>query len=237
MEQKMEAFNEVQANKPRDLRSAPAELGPPRRGFTRETPKTKQSLGTDVLFSQAEAHEPQNLPEGFELDAEAPIRAMKNADDVAPEHPSVGVRSEPPLPLQVVAEEEEKPELGGVGATQELEGKQESEAAREGWGESFKIDWICTKRLPFYKTRHLRNPWNHDREIKVSRDGTELESGVGQTLIEEWETLADEAAIDLERGTTGAPKRGGGGPSSSPAPWTSPNLPKDSSSGKGGAKR
>jgi hypothetical protein len=55
------------------------------------------------------------------------------------------------------------------------------------WGTSFKVQWIKVQRLPFHRTRHLRNPWNHDREVKVSRDGTELEPGVGQALLDEWE--------------------------------------------------
>jgi hypothetical protein len=55
------------------------------------------------------------------------------------------------------------------------------------WGESFKIEWVRTERLPFNRTKHLRNPWNHDREVKVSRDGTELEPSVGQSLLEEWD--------------------------------------------------
>ena len=42
-------------------------------------------------------------------------------------------------------------------------------------GVSFKIDWVKVGRLPFNSTRHLRNPWNADREVKVSRDGTEVE--------------------------------------------------------------
>lgn len=57
-------------------------------------------------------------------------------------------------------------------------------------GENFKLEWISTERLRFHRTRHLRNPWNHDREVKVSRDGTELEPTVGQQLLDEWETLA-----------------------------------------------
>ena len=44
----------------------------------------------------------------------------------------------------------------------------------------------------FFRTRHLRNPWNYDREVKVSRDGTELEPAVGQRLLDEWENLASE---------------------------------------------
>jgi hypothetical protein len=60
----------------------------------------------------------------------------------------------------------------------------------QAWGQPFKVEWLCTDRLPFYCTRHLRNPWNQDREIKVSRDGTEVEPGVGQQLLEQWRTLA-----------------------------------------------
>jgi hypothetical protein len=59
--------------------------------------------------------------------------------------------------------------------------------AADPWGQSFKVEWIKTERLPFYRTRHIRNPWNQDREVKVSRDGTELEPTVGQQLIDEWE--------------------------------------------------
>ena len=39
----------------------------------------------------------------------------------------------------------------------------------------FRIQWIKIGSLPFTQTKHLRNPWNADREVKVSRDGTELE--------------------------------------------------------------
>ena len=49
----------------------------------------------------------------------------------------------------------------------------------------FRIEWIRTASLPFFCTWHLRNPWNHGREVKVSRDGTELEPNVGQRLIDE----------------------------------------------------
>ena len=45
----------------------------------------------------------------------------------------------------------------------------------EEWGTRFRIQWIKVGRLPFTHTRHLRNPWNADREVKVSRDGTEVE--------------------------------------------------------------
>ena len=78
----------------------------------------------------------------------------------------------------------------GKAVDQSTPGAPETGRAQEDgpvWGESFKVEWVRTERLPFTRTRHLRNPWNHDREVKVSRDGTELEPSVGQALLDEWD--------------------------------------------------
>ena len=53
----------------------------------------------------------------------------------------------------------------------------------KAWGKPFKLEWQSTARLPFYRTRGLRNPWNSNREVKIARDGTELEPSVGRRLI------------------------------------------------------
>jgi hypothetical protein len=50
-------------------------------------------------------------------------------------------------------------------------------------GKPFKIEWLSTTRLPFYMARGLRNPWNSNREVKIARDGTELETAIGRRLI------------------------------------------------------
>lgn len=51
------------------------------------------------------------------------------------------------------------------------------------WGKPFRVEWISTTSVPFYQTRGLRNTWNSNREVKIARDGTELESGVGKQLL------------------------------------------------------
>ncbi|KHN95368.1 YTH domain protein [Metarhizium album ARSEF 1941] len=51
------------------------------------------------------------------------------------------------------------------------------------WGKPFKLEWLSTNRLPFFRTRGLRNPWNSNREVKIARDGTEIEPSVGRRLI------------------------------------------------------
>lgn len=57
-------------------------------------------------------------------------------------------------------------------------------AGAQTFGKPFKIEWISTTRLPFYRTRGLRNPWNANREVKIARDGTELETSVGRRLVQ-----------------------------------------------------
>ena len=86
---------------------------------------------------------------------------------------------------------------------------------REGdqpqWGTPFRVRWMKVARLPFHRTRHLRNPWNHEREVKVSRDGTELEPSVGQALLDEWDKL-DQSPTQAGPSAAAAPP----GPSTSP---------------------
>lgn len=49
-------------------------------------------------------------------------------------------------------------------------------------GGVFKVDWICRKELPFTATLHLHNPWNDGKQVKISRDGQEIEPHVAEEL-------------------------------------------------------
>lgn len=62
------------------------------------------------------------------------------------------------------------------------------------FGRPFKIEWLSTNRLPFYRTRGLRNPWNANREVKIARDGTELETSVGMRLIQMFQKSTSSSA-------------------------------------------
>jgi hypothetical protein len=64
----------------------------------------------------------------------------------------------------------------------------------QSWGKPFKIEWVSTNRLPFYRTRGLRNPWNANREVKIARDGTELEPSVGERLVQMFHRLGPSTA-------------------------------------------
>ncbi|KAG9244573.1 YT521-B-like domain-containing protein [Calycina marina] len=77
------------------------------------------------------------------------------------------------------AERDEEDEANESDSIKSEEGPAESKV----WGKPFKIEWLSTTRLPFYRTRGLRNPWNQNREVKIARDGTELETSIGRRLI------------------------------------------------------
>lgn len=68
------------------------------------------------------------------------------------------------------------------------EDKKACEAKVDGelqtWGKTFNVDWISIASLPFRQTRGMRNPWNANREIKIARDGTEIEPSVGKRLLQ-----------------------------------------------------
>lgn len=65
----------------------------------------------------------------------------------------------------------------------EGEGGETSPCNPQAFGKPFRIEWLSTEALPFYRTRGLRNPWNSNREVKIARDGTELEPSVGKRLV------------------------------------------------------
>ncbi|CAK5270597.1 unnamed protein product [Mycena citricolor] len=60
------------------------------------------------------------------------------------------------------------------------------------WGKEFGVQWVCTRALPFAYTEQVLNPWNRNRRVQVSRDGTELHPAVGQELLRIWGELAVE---------------------------------------------
>ncbi|KAJ7119927.1 hypothetical protein C8R43DRAFT_1077009 [Mycena crocata] len=54
------------------------------------------------------------------------------------------------------------------------------------WAGCARCVWLATAPIPFAHTRHLRNTWNLDREVKVARDGTEVEPVAGRGLVGMW---------------------------------------------------
>jgi YT521-B-like domain len=73
-----------------------------------------------------------------------------------------------------------------------------ADAEPQSWGKPFRVEWISTNRLPFYRTRGLRNPWNANREVKIARDGTELEPNVGSKLVQLFHRLGSASTASAQ---------------------------------------
>ncbi|KAK9463870.1 YT521-B-like domain-containing protein [Lipomyces oligophaga] len=93
------------------------------------------------------------------------------------------------------------------------------------WGTPFKVIWMSTNRVSFMRTRMLRNPWNDHREVKVARDGTELEPTVGEKVLELFESekpLGTTLASSMNVTATRSDERGG---EIEPASTPEPSMP------------
>lgn len=75
---------------------------------------------------------------------------------------------------------EDKDEEGESGSNRSGDG---AALPSKAWCKPFQVIWISTTRLSFHRTRGLRNPWNSNREVKIARDGTELETAIGMRLL------------------------------------------------------
>lgn len=66
----------------------------------------------------------------------------------------------------------------------EADGCPHESAEPEGWTLPCDIEWLSVEstQVPFTRTKHLRNPLNLDKPVKIARDGTELEPDVGRQL-------------------------------------------------------
>jgi YT521-B-like domain len=120
----------------------------------------------------------------FELDADAPYRAMKDysAQSIHRAVDRLAISA-----CDSVPETSLDSNLRTVAAGPTKDNYAPEVALEETWGHPFCVKWIRTEHLSFSRTQHLRNPWNHGRKVQVSRDGTELEPSIGQQLLEEWD--------------------------------------------------
>lgn len=73
--------------------------------------------------------------------------------------------------------------------------------SQQTWGKPFKVEWISTHRVPFYRTRGLRNNLNAGQEVKIARDGTELEESAGRRLINMFRTSTATVGAGTNMGT------------------------------------
>lgn len=140
-------------------------------GYARMTSKINEDPAAAVEFApKAQATSVLDLPKAIPTDATECAPKGRIIDDSA---------------RGTIFWEAGREESGGASesVSDASSGKSAGPEDDQTWGKPFKVEWLSVSRLPFYLTRGMRNPWNSNREVKIARDGTELEPSVGRRLI------------------------------------------------------
>ncbi|KAG0354047.1 hypothetical protein BG005_006776 [Podila minutissima] len=97
--------------------------------------------------------------------------------------PAIDLPLSPELKASMLVAVEEAEKEGKQISTEEAEKIAIASTTTKSWGIKFPIQWIHVHKVPFSKTARMYNPYYENREVKVSKDGTELEPSVGQQLM------------------------------------------------------
>ncbi|TQV95774.1 hypothetical protein IF1G_05603 [Cordyceps javanica] len=142
-------------------------------GFARMTSEINQDPDAAIQFApQNQSANESELPQPVSIEAKGNIPKGHIIDDSAR-----GTM------LWEIEGNETEGEAEDEGENMGNKNAEDAEEDLQTWGKPFNLQWLSIVPLPFYRTRGLRNPWNSNREVKIARDGTELEPSVGRRLI------------------------------------------------------
>ncbi|KAG0254554.1 hypothetical protein BG011_005657 [Mortierella polycephala] len=99
-------------------------------------------------------------------------------------HPAFEAPLSPEMKAAMLEEIEQTSKEGRQITWEEASVIARASTTTKSWGIRFPIQWIHVLKVPFSKTSHLLNPLYENREIKVSKDGTEVDPVVGEQLLE-----------------------------------------------------
>lgn len=111
-------------------------------------------LAETIKEEDVEQSTPASVPVIPPIRVESP--QLKGDGDISQTHSE----THPPLELPIKPTGPPKPDEDKP--IEPETGRPNVGGREEGWGTPFKVKWIRTDSLPFTRTRHLRNPWNHD---------------------------------------------------------------------------
>ena len=75
----------------------------------------------------------------------------------------------------------------------------------------FRVDWLSTTDVEFYRIGHLTNKMNDNLPVLVGKDGQEIDEDCGRRLIEEMEGIIRSKNAHLYRDPSPRAHRGRGG--------------------------
>ncbi|KAG0275226.1 hypothetical protein BGZ95_009058 [Linnemannia exigua] len=97
--------------------------------------------------------------------------------------PALEIPISPEMKAAVLEEIEQAAKEGRQLTYDEAEAISRESTTTKTWGIMFPVKWIDVHKVPFTRTTHMLNPLYENREVKVSKDGTEVDPTVGEQLV------------------------------------------------------
>ncbi|KAG0199141.1 hypothetical protein BGX28_007533 [Mortierella sp. GBA30] len=97
--------------------------------------------------------------------------------------PAADIPLSPEMKAAMLEEIDQAAKEGRQITNEEAEVIARASTTTKSWGVRFPIQWLHVHKVPFTRTAHLLNPLYENREVKVSKDGTEVDPVVGEQLI------------------------------------------------------
>ncbi|KAG0058902.1 hypothetical protein BGZ90_004709, partial [Linnemannia elongata] len=97
--------------------------------------------------------------------------------------PAIEIPLSPEMKAAMLEEIEQAAKEGRQLTYEEAEAISRASTTTKTWGIMFPVQWIDVHKVPFTRTTHMLNPLYENREVKVSKDGTEVEPSVGEQLV------------------------------------------------------
>ncbi|KAG0372356.1 hypothetical protein BGX24_000364 [Mortierella sp. AD032] len=97
--------------------------------------------------------------------------------------PDLEIPISPEMKAAVLEEIEQAAKEGRQLTYDEAEAISRDSTTTKTWGTMFRIKWMDMHKVSFTRTTHMLNPLYENREVKVSKDGTEVDPTVGEQLV------------------------------------------------------
>lgn len=174
---------------PQPERQFSASEGPHPRAMTFDTKALARLRAEEALKRQLASKAETNIQD-FELDKNAALDAQRDRKENDSDDLKNVVRKDmvaedekdAPAAAQAVSDRHIAADASVESSSPEHKrasnSKDNGGLANDQLSHTFKVEWLQVGELPFSSIKSLRNPWNQDKEVKVSRDGTELEPGM-----------------------------------------------------------
>lgn len=146
-------------------------------GYARMTSKITNDLSNKISTTELPSQTPvqKSHSEQVESDAELPKAIYTAATETARKGRIIDDSARDCIFWEALSDGDEE---------SDEDGSEIGKVVSKVWGRPFRVEWLCTSRLPFHRTRGIRNSLNGGRDVKIARDGTELEEHAGRRLLQ-----------------------------------------------------